>query len=491
MELQSLSYFQPSHQEHSALADHYVCCKDLRTNDLAAFGSHFPSIVFPFRANEKAATQLHSRNASFQPDQQIHTASSESFQMRHFQSSSNFPHSLQETQCGTDLNPGRLRQFEESPRLHRPGEDTDYNVYSQLSTLSDHPAAHAWADVSEIERQTSPPFTSQSGAYGPFLTSSGHAPSYCAEAFPECEAKEEMLPPYNHSPLGNPFHTPQFNDHHAMEESLQPSTSFTPNPRGPDGEVELEGINDPRVVGSEDPTVRHGLGDIPYARLIYAALKDAPNHSMVLRDIYRWIEGHTDKANDPSFTGWQNSVRHNLSMNKAFTKVPYTPPNDRSKKGYIWVLEKSAISRGVQPTTRYRKKDENKKVEKGAAYSAQRQRSGRKGGHAARRSARLKDLLDYHESRPEQGHHRCVPYPVLDMVKEPSRSITPCMERAQSPPATYNYPTPPLTALSSLNEQTLCADSVQYLDPKSDRSSFQIWNDPGDHTALLPSIRDL
>lgn len=56
-------------------------------------------------------------------------------------------------------------------------------------------------------------------------------------------------------------------------------------------------------------------GEPPYAKLIYRALMDAPDHQMVLKDIYLWIAQNTDKARDPAFKGWQNSVRHNLSMN--------------------------------------------------------------------------------------------------------------------------------------------------------------------------------
>ncbi|KAF2010661.1 winged helix DNA-binding domain-containing protein, partial [Aaosphaeria arxii CBS 175.79] len=58
-----------------------------------------------------------------------------------------------------------------------------------------------------------------------------------------------------------------------------------------------------------------------YAQLIYRALLTAPNHTMVLRDIYAWFQRHTDKATDKSTKGWQNSIRHNLSMNGAFKKV--------------------------------------------------------------------------------------------------------------------------------------------------------------------------
>jgi hypothetical protein len=53
----------------------------------------------------------------------------------------------------------------------------------------------------------------------------------------------------------------------------------------------------------------------PYAQLIYQALLNAPNHTMILRDIYDWFKNNTDKATGSETKGWQNSIRHNLSMN--------------------------------------------------------------------------------------------------------------------------------------------------------------------------------
>ena len=54
----------------------------------------------------------------------------------------------------------------------------------------------------------------------------------------------------------------------------------------------------------------------PYARLIYEALLQAPGHRMMLRDIYEWFEQNTNKPRESGSNGWQNSIRHNLSMNK-------------------------------------------------------------------------------------------------------------------------------------------------------------------------------
>lgn len=52
-----------------------------------------------------------------------------------------------------------------------------------------------------------------------------------------------------------------------------------------------------------------------YARLLYRCLKEAPDHILSLRELYDWVREHSQKAKDPKNRGWQNSVRHNLSMN--------------------------------------------------------------------------------------------------------------------------------------------------------------------------------
>lgn len=61
--------------------------------------------------------------------------------------------------------------------------------------------------------------------------------------------------------------------------------------------------------------------DEPYAQLIYRALLSRPEHSMTLQEIYQWFRENTDKIKGrdkitgKENKGWQNSIRHNLSMN--------------------------------------------------------------------------------------------------------------------------------------------------------------------------------
>lgn len=60
-----------------------------------------------------------------------------------------------------------------------------------------------------------------------------------------------------------------------------------------------------------------GSSGKPYAQLIQECLLQAPGHRMMLRDIYDWFERNTTKPRESGGNGWQNSIRHNLSMNKA------------------------------------------------------------------------------------------------------------------------------------------------------------------------------
>ncbi|KAF1952873.1 hypothetical protein CC80DRAFT_168116 [Byssothecium circinans] len=126
----------------------------------------------------------------------------------------------------------------------------------------------------------------------------------------------------------------------------------------------------------------------PYAQLIHRALMEAPGHTMILRDIYDWFTKNTDKAADKETKGWQNSIRHNLSMNGAFEKVDQ--PGEESRRGFMWRLTDEAVREGVKSTTRYRSKQPNKRAHRSTNPLPQRQASGAKGGQAARRAARLR-----------------------------------------------------------------------------------------------------
>ncbi|KAF2787409.1 hypothetical protein K505DRAFT_421799 [Melanomma pulvis-pyrius CBS 109.77] len=178
--------------------------------------------------------------------------------------------------------------------------------------------------------------------------------------------------------------------------------SSTPNDDPPMPPQDLKN----ECCGEENPIDK----EQPYAQLIYRALLEKPGHTMILREIYNWFMENTDKAADKETKGWQNSIRHNLSMNGAFEKVDQ--PCEDSKKGFMWRLTEKAIREGVKSTTRYRSKQPNKRGNRSHNPLPQRQASGAKGGQAARRSAKMRRtnrMNEGYRSEPYMSMSRSVP----------------------------------------------------------------------------------
>lgn len=57
-----------------------------------------------------------------------------------------------------------------------------------------------------------------------------------------------------------------------------------------------------------------------FSCLIFMAVEDSPCKKLPVKDIYNWILTHFPYFQNAP-TGWKNSVRHNLSLNKCFKKV--------------------------------------------------------------------------------------------------------------------------------------------------------------------------
>ena len=87
--------------------------------------------------------------------------------------------------------------------------------------------------------------------------------------------------------------------------------------RGSEDGDPLSAMGDEMDGGEDD-------GNQPYAQLIYRALLSAPEHKMVLNEIYDWFRKTYERFNKAKGKGWQNSIRHNLSMNgvRALPKPP-------------------------------------------------------------------------------------------------------------------------------------------------------------------------
>ncbi|XP_066598465.1 forkhead box protein J1-B-like [Prorops nasuta] len=85
-----------------------------------------------------------------------------------------------------------------------------------------------------------------------------------------------------------------------------------------------------------------------YATLICLAMR-ANNNKLTLSSIYAWIRENFRfyKHADPA---WQNSIRHNLSLNKCFVKLPRS--KDEPGKGGFWKLDLERLEEGKRSRRR-------------------------------------------------------------------------------------------------------------------------------------------
>ncbi|WWC60084.1 uncharacterized protein I303_102648 [Kwoniella dejecticola CBS 10117] len=76
-----------------------------------------------------------------------------------------------------------------------------------------------------------------------------------------------------------------------------------------------------------------------FATIIHRSLQCLPRGRGTLGEVCNWVAGEWEWFRLNVDSGWQNSIRHNLSLNKAFLKVPRIPEDDPESKGSVWIID--------------------------------------------------------------------------------------------------------------------------------------------------------
>jgi forkhead transcription factor HCM1 len=185
-----------------------------------------------------------------------------------------------------------------------------------------------------------------------------------------------------------------------------------------------------------------------YSQLIGMAILRSDNRRLTLAQIYKWISDSFAFYRTQE-TGWQNSIRHNLSLNKAFTKQDR--PKDDPGKGHYWAIQPGFEAQFL------RERSKNGNPNPVLSQSAQPKRPSTAQSTSSQSAAKHVDSTKFAEE-DELSSDATIPasdpavhegLPPGQAMPPPSRNL-----RSSPPAADIHSSPPPALTMSSMHDRT-------------------------------------
>ncbi|KAJ1911460.1 hypothetical protein IWQ60_010124 [Tieghemiomyces parasiticus] len=100
------------------------------------------------------------------------------------------------------------------------------------------------------------------------------------------------------------------------------------------------------------PTRKRRRPPVSYSVLIAQAILTSKDRRLTLREVYQWVSENHPYLSNSSDNGWQNTIRHNLSLNKCFVKVARADNevtfNSAKGKGGYWTVNPDLMDSAVR-----------------------------------------------------------------------------------------------------------------------------------------------